>query len=331
MKINYFNKINNKVYIAFVVFFILGILPIFVGKTAFIMHIMIYSLIWASVGTTWDLAFGYAGVPTLGQLGFFAIGAYTSGIITKTFAISPWVGILFGGFIAGIVGLLLGVPCLRLKGAYISLITFAFHLILPTLIHQGKAIGTGGATGLYNIPSLSIGKYIFSSGNKVPWFYVMLGMSIVIFFVIYKIINSSFGLAFTAIRDSEDFAKSLGVNIYKTKLQVFGLSAFLTGIVGAFYAHYVGIISSRILSFDTFLLIWVMMAIGGVARFPGILLGAFIITIGSELLRGFESFRLLILGAIVVIAIVLMPGGIMGLFDTVASKIHRNSNLNLKK
>jgi branched-chain amino acid transport system permease protein len=314
-------KINRQVSILIVIFFIFAILPVFFGNTPFIMHLLVFSLIWACLGTIWDLVFGYAGILTLGQLGFFTIGAYASAMLTTNLMVSPWVGIIFAGVVAGIVGVLLGIPCLRLKGAYVALITFAFHLVLPTLIHRGDIIKTGGTKGIFEIVPLKIGGYVFNQLYKVPWFYVFLGLTILVFFIIYKIINSSFGSAFVAIRDSEDFAKSLGINIYKTKLMVFGLTAALAGVVGAFYAHYVGYIGSKILNFDSFLFIWVIMAIGGVSRFPGVLIGSFIITVINELLRGFETYRLLILGALVIISIIFMPNGVMGGLNAIIDRI----------
>lgn len=314
-------RINRQQKILIIFFLILPILPIFFSNTPYIMHILIFSLIWSSLAVTWDLVFGYAGILTLGHLGFFTIGAYASAMLTTNFPVSPWVGIIFGGVVAGIFGLLLGVPCLRLKGAYVALITFAFHLVLPTLIHRGDIIKTGGTKGIFGIIPLKIGSYTFSQLNKVPWFYVMLGLTIFIFLLIYKIINSPFGSAFVAIRDSEDFAKSLGINIFKTKLQVFGLTSLLAGVTGGFYAHYVGYIGSKILNFDSFLFVWVIMAIGGVGSFPGVLISAIIITILNEMLRGFESYRLLILGALVIISIIFMPNGIMGGINSLLDSI----------
>ena len=321
MKKSIFKKINRQQYILIITFLISAILPIFFGDTPYIMHLLIFSLLWASLGTIWDLVFGYAGILSLGQLGFFTIGAYASAMLTTNLGVSPWLGIIFSGIVAGIIGILLGLPCLRLKGAYIALITFAFHLVLPTLINRGEIIGTRGTKGIFEIPSLQIGNYTFNQLDKVPWFYVILGMTILIFFIVYKIINSTFGTAFIAIRDSEDFAKTLGINIYKTKLLVFGLTSALAGIVGGIYAHYIGYIGSKILNFDTFLFIWVIMAIGGVGRFPGVLIGAFIITITNELLRGFESFRLLILGALVILSIIFIPMGVIGGINSAIDQI----------
>lgn len=281
------------------------------------------SLIWGVVAAAWDFMMGFAGIFTFGQIAFFVIGAYGTGMLTVNLGLPPGAGIILGGIIAGLAGILIGLPCLRLKDDYIALITFALHMILVPLIKLGRPIGTGGATGLLGIPPLNLGGYTFSALERVPWYYAALGISLVLLFVIYKVINSSFGLAFIALRDDESCAKSLGVDQYKYKLIVFGISAFLTGIMGAFYAHYTGILSTRILGLDTFLLVMVMLVVGGMGRFPGAVVGAFIITFAAEFLRPLETYRYVIFGGAVVLSVLFIPQGIMGILDPVRCYISR--------
>ena len=280
------------------------------------MNILIMCLIWGVVAASWDLIMGFAGIFTFGQVAFYVIGAYGSAILTRTFEISPWLGIPAGGLITGIIGVLVGLPCLRLKGSYIALVTFAVHMILEPFLKSdvGRAIGTGGPQGILSIAPLKLFGYTYSSLEPVPWFYTAFFISLIALFIIYKIIHSRWGLAFVAVRDSEVFAKSIGINDFKYKLLVFGISSFLTGMIGAFYAHYVGMLSTRILGLDLFLILMVMLVLGGMGRFPGAVIGAFITVFFSELLRPLETYRLLIFGAMVVFLVVLMPQGITGLF-----------------
>jgi branched-chain amino acid transport system permease protein len=208
-----------------------------------------------------------------------------------------------------------GLPCLRLKGAYVALVTFAVHMILEPFLksNAGRSIGTGGTQGILSIPTLKLGGYTFSTLEPVPWFYTAMVITFISLFIIYKVIHSSWGLAFIAVRDSENFAKSLGVNDFKYKLMVFGISAFLTGMIGAFYGHYVRMLSTRILGLDLFLILMVMLVVGGMGRFPGAVIGAFIATFLSELLRPLETYRMLIFGALVILLVIFMPRGISGL------------------
>jgi branched-chain amino acid transport system permease protein len=302
-----------------VMLFVLLLLPAYFHGDQYIMHTLIMCLIYSVVAVGWDFMLGYAGIFTFGQFAFFAFGAYASGMLTLYLGIPIPLGIIVGGLIAAGVGILIGLPCLRLKGAYIALVTFALHLILVPLINSdlGRAIGTGSTRGLLNIPALAVGSYSLSVADKIPWYYTLLGVAFLSFFVIYRITHSSIGLAFVSLRDSESLAKSAGVDEYKYKLMVFGISAFLTGMIGAFYAHYTGIVSTRILGLDIFLMVMVMLVIGGMGKFPGAAIGAFIITFLSEYLRPMEEYRLFIFGAIVVALIVLVPEGLMGaLFPT---------------
>lgn len=308
-------KMRKELIVLLTISFLLGIAPLFFHGNLYIMNILTICMIWAIVAASWDLIMGFAGIFSFGQVAFFVTGAYGSVISTITFGISPGLGILAGGIIASGIGVLVCVPCLRLKGAYIALATFAIHMILEPLIKSklGVAIGTGGAQGLLGIPALEIGGYVFSSMEPVPSFYAALVIFLVSLLIMYKIIFSVWGLAFVALRDSEGFAKSLGVNDFKYKLLVFGVSAFLTGCAGAFYAHYVQVLSTRILSFDLFLTLMVMLVLGGIGRFPGAVIGALIATFFSEILRPLETYRGLVFGGTVVLLVIFMPQGIMGI------------------
>jgi branched-chain amino acid transport system permease protein len=308
-------KMRKEFIILLIISFFLGIAPIFFHGNLYIMNILTICLIWAVVAASWDLIMGFAGIFSFGQVAFFVSGAYGSVILALNFGISPWFGILAGGAIASVIGILVCIPCLRLKGAYIALATFAIHMVLEPLIKSkiGIALGTGGALGLLGIPSLKIGGYVFSNMEPVPSFYAAMGIFLVSLLIIYKVIFSGWGLAFIALRDSEVFAKSLGVNDYKYKLLVFGVSAFLTGSVGAFYAHYVQVLSPRMLSFDLFLTLMVMLVLGGIGRFPGAVIGALIATFFSEILRPLETYRGLVFGGTVVLLVIFMPQGIMGI------------------
>lgn len=287
------------------------------------MHLLTTSLVWGVVVIAWDLMLGTAGVFHFGPIVFFAFGAYGAGMLAKLPGIGPWVGILLGGIIAAVVGLLVGLPSLRLKGAYVALITFVLHMALVPAIKLAEPFGTGGPNYLRNIPPLTLAGYTFTGVDKLPWYYLILGVSFLLCFLTYKVIHSKLGLAFIALRDAEPFAISLGIDAQKATLQLFTISAFATGIIGGFYVQYVRFISVRILGLDLFLLIMVMLVVGGLGRFPGPLIGAFIISYISYLLRPLEQYRLLILGAIIVVAIVFAPSGLMEILESVSPSISR--------
>lgn len=304
---------------------IISILPAFYHDSTYIMHILIMSLIWSGVVVGWDLMMGYAGIFTFGQVGIFVVGAYAAGMLAKLSAIDPWLGVLLGGLSAAAVGLIIGIPCLRLRGVYVALVTFAFHLVLVPLIKLGGPVGTGGAMCLMGVPPLTIGGYTFTVVDKIPWFYLLLVVCAFLYFVNHRVIHSRFGLSFTALRDAEPLAKSLGVDDYKTSLLVFAFSSFLTGILGGFYIQYVSVISTKILAMDTFLIIMVMLVIGGLGRFPGVVIGAFAVTFLNYYLRPLEHYRLLTFGLIVLLSVIFMPNGLMGIWESVSPAIRSKS------
>ena len=292
----------------------IALYPLLHGNS-YIMHIFILFFLWAIVASNWNLLMGYAGITSLGNIGFLAVGAYTSGILSKTFGWSPWLTILLGGLASMVmVTLFIGLPALRLSGIYIALLSLMFADTLPTILTQTRSI-TGGAMGLHDIPPL------FAGMERIHAYYINFALFLLMLTIIYKTIHSSTGLAFVALRDSKDFARSLGVSEYREKIKVFALVSFLTGITGGFYVHYLGDISPTTLGIEPFLLTIAMMELGGVGRFPGAVLGAIIIEFGNELLRTAGTLRLALLGALICAIILFFPGGLMQIIDWIDGRI----------
>ncbi len=296
---------------------VMALMPLFVGDIRFVMHILIMCLIWAVVASCWDVIMGFAGIFSFGQVAFFVIGAYASAIFSVDYGIPAVLAILMAGLFTAAMGVLVGLPCLKLAGPYVALVTFGVHMILMPLLRGdiGKAIGSGGSVGILTIPPINIFGYTFSSANLVPTFYLTLIMTIICSVVIVAVIKSYWGTAFLALKDSEDFAVSLGVSAFKYKLMVFALTSFLTGICGAFYGHYIGMISTRMLELDLFCTLMVMLVVGGIGQYPGAVLGAIITVTVNEMLAPLGSYRAVTMGALVVILVLALPNGVMGLWS----------------
>ncbi len=305
-----------------VIWSIVAVLPLFFGSTNFIMHILIMCLIWSVVASCWDLIMGFAGIFSFGQVAFFVIGSYASAIISAQFGIPPVFAVFIAGLVAGLLGVLVGIPCLKLKGAYIALVTFAVHMILEPVLKGdiGRTIGTGGSRGILTIEPMSIFGFTFSSSAPVPYFYLILFVAILCSAITWWVIRSRWGTAFLALKDAEEFATCLGVSAFKYKLMVFALTSFLTGMIGGFYAHYVGMLSTRMLGIDLFVTLMVILVIGGVGKFPGAIIGAFITITTNELLSPLGPYRPIILGAMVVVLVLLLPDGIIGLIQKIGMK-----------
>lgn len=307
----------------FVFFGVLAVVPLLTSNS-YILHIFTLAMIYLVAVAAWDLIMGYGGVFSFGQVAFFVFGAYGAGIMTTQLHLSPWLAIVLGGCVAAAAGFAIGLPTLRVVGEYVALITYALHLLMPTLIVQGEFLGTGGTWGLWGLPTLGIGGYSFNLLDKTPWFYVALVIAALCIFGIYFfILRSSFGLALTALRDSEQFAGSLGINRNKTTLWLFSASAFITGVAGGYYVFYTAAVSQRLLGLDFFLILMVMLTVGGMARYPGVIIGTFAFAIASEYLRVAAEWRMVIVGTIIIVAILTMPGGLVQLPETVTRIVRR--------
>ncbi len=296
---------------------ILAVLPFFVGDVPYIMNILIMCLIWAVVASSWDVIMGFAGIFSFGQVAFFVMGAYCSAILAIHHNIPPVFSIVIAGFFTAGMGVLVGLPCLRLAGPYIALVTFGVHMALQPLLKGqiGIALGSGGAAGLLTIPPINIFGYTFSTGNMVPTFYLILLISLACVLTIMVMIKSHWGLAFLALKDSEQFAVSLGISAFKYKLMVFALTSFLTGIIGGVYGHFYGVLSVRMLDLDLFSILMIMILVGGLGHFPGALIGSFLVVVASELMAPLGVYRAVTMGALVVILVLALPDGVMGIFS----------------
>lgn len=308
-------KAKSMIKILAVTYGLIGILPIFVSDSSIMMRILTMILIWSVVASCWDLIMGYAGIFSFGQVAFYVIGAYSSAILSVSLNVPPILAIFMAGAITAIIGVLIGLPCLKLAGPYIALVTFAFQLALEPFLKGplGKAIGSGGSRGIISVPPIEIFGMSFSSSELVPFFYLAFVMTIICSAIIVVILKSHWGTAFLALKDSEDFAASLGVSAFKYKLLVFGITSFITGLFGGLYVHYVGILSTRMLSMEVFTVLLIMIVVGGIGQYPGVVLGAVITVTANELLRPMGIYRLLIMGGMVVLIVLLLPDGVTGL------------------
>jgi len=308
-------KAKSMIKILAVTYGLIGILPVFVSDSSIMMRILTMILIWSVVASCWDLIMGYAGIFSFGQVAFYVIGAYSSAILSVSLNVPPIAAIFMAGIITAMIGVLVGLPCLKLAGPYIALVTFAFQLALEPFLKGplGKAIGSGGSRGIIKVPPIHFLGMDFSSSELVPFFYLALFLTLVCSGIIVVILKSHWGTAFLALKDSEDFAASLGVSAFKYKLLVFGITSFITGLFGGLYVHYVGILSTRMLSMEVFTVLLIMIVVGGIGQYPGVVLGAVVTVTANELLRPMGIYRLLIMGGLVVVIVLMLPDGVTGL------------------
>ncbi len=281
----------------------------YMGADRFMLHVGSLFFIWAVVASYWNLLNAIAGIISLGNMGFMALGAYTSAVVAKEAGLSPWITMWIGAVVSmALVTVFLGLPVLRLRGIYIALLTLAFADALPSVISILRD-WTGGGIGLLGIPTL------LPDLEKWQAYYFAFAFFLIAHAALYRIIRGKTGLAFVALRDSEHFAVALGVDRFQEGLKVFAISAFVTGFAGGLFAHLLGQISPGMLGIEQFLMVVAMWLLGGAGTFLGPILGAALITFGNEYLRVVGTLRLGLLGGLIVATMLFFPGGIVQLVE----------------
>ncbi len=260
-----------------------------------------------------NLLLGYAGQISLGHAAFFGLGAYTSGILTATCGVNPWLALLAGLVVSGSAAFLIGVPALKLRGYYLAMATLGFGIIVSIILNQAQAL-TGGPSGLSGIPPLTLAGLPLNTARRLyPLIWLAVG---VILALSANLVDSRAGRALRALHDSEAAAASLGVNTARLKLKIFILSALYASLAGSLYAHSLNFIAPASFGFMFSIKLVAMVVLGGMASIWGSLLGAGVLTVLPEVLAVFHDFEVVIFGAILMVVMIFLPRGLVrGLLD----------------
>jgi branched-chain amino acid transport system permease protein len=289
------------------VFLIIAIFPWLVGGNEYYISILIFLGINGIITMGLSLLMGYTGQISLGHAGFFGLGAYSSGILTTQYSIHPLAAFLAGIFLSAIIAFLVGKPTLRLKGHYMAVATLGFGEILFIVFNELSPL-TGGPSGLSGIPTLTFMGYSLEGAR---YLYIVWGFVILLLLFSLNVINSRVGRALRAVHGSEIAANAMGVDASRYKVQVFVLSAVYASIAGSLYAHFVTFISPSSFSLMFSILLLMMVVVGGAETIWGALLGAMVLTLLPEYLRGLEDFEVLAYGGILMVVLLFMPQGIL--------------------
>jgi branched-chain amino acid transport system permease protein len=286
--------------IVFLFCLLLLLLPVFT-QDPYLLRILILTSIFAILAASWDLLSGFTGQMNFGHALFFGVGAYTAALLNLHAHLPPWASIPLGGLGAVLAGLIIGIPCLRLRGTYLALTTLAFPIILMGIIFAFPSI-TGGELGISGLERLA--------RSRVTNYYITVVLMLVLCTIMWKITDSNTGIIFHAIREDELAVRSSGINTTRYKLLAFCLSGFFAGIAGGLYAHFMRIAGPSTLEVSMSFQVVIWAVFGGIVTIYGPIGAVFILYPLLEFFRFWPEYRTLMFAIVILLILLYMPDGI---------------------
>ncbi|RFU66032.1 branched-chain amino acid ABC transporter permease [Peribacillus glennii] len=303
---------NKRLTIGLLVVFML-IYPFLVGNSNYFMTLFVITCIYAITSMSLNLLIGYGGQISVGHAGFLTVGGYSVAILSSTVGLPFFLALPLAGIMTGSIGLLIGLPAVRLKGHFLAVATLGFGLSIPQIVLNWDGL-TGGYSGLAVTKPLMF-------GSDFSLFYVFVVITVIITWLIQNIVKSSLGRAFIAIRDSEVAAQAIGINISFYKTTMFVISSFFTGIAGGIYGYWVGFVSPNDFIITNSFLVLAMIVVGGLASIPGSIIGAVLFSVIPHFTDSYIGITNIVIGIAVVLIILFKPDGIVSLFKMNKQKL----------
>jgi branched-chain amino acid transport system permease protein len=302
-------KILKRQYIILAMLFFAIFFPL-LTQNEYLVHVMTLSFIWMIGVYGLNLLAGYTGYLSLAHAGFFAIGAYSLGLLTVKAQMNFWAAFVLALVITSVIGFLVGLIALRTKEHFFAIYTLCVGYIIYLVIDKWDSL-TEGVRGLIGIPAPgNIGPISFQT--PLSQYYLVLSILLLSVLVMYRIIHSLTGRTYIAIRNSEELAQTIGISTIKNKLAAFVLSTFFAGLSGALYASFIRFIGPDIghtvITFDllTYLLV------GGIGTLSGPIVGTVLVVWISQQLQFLQDYRMLIFGPVLTLLVIFYPRGIVG-------------------
>ena len=285
----------------------LAVVPFFLGNYGW--YILSVTMVYALVALSLNILIGMAGQISIGHAGFWALGAYASAIAMTKFGVPFIVAIFIGGAVAGVFGAMVALPALRVTGHYLAIATLAFAILVQQVLFEWESV-TGGRQGLA-VPRPSLLGVELTS--DFSYYYFLLALFVAAAYLTRNLRFSFTGRSMMALRMSAVAAQCAGISRARHIILAFALSAFLTGVSGALYGSLIGRLSTETFSLSASLSFLTMAVIGGLGSEVGALLGAAFLAGAPEVLRQFKDAEMVIYGAILVLCMLFLPGGLAGL------------------
>ncbi|MGB3146988.1 MAG: branched-chain amino acid ABC transporter permease [Paracoccaceae bacterium] len=315
------SKAKRDVLICFALAAALVLLPLLVGTRYIITQVTLF-FIWGVVVTQWNLVLGVAGIFSLAQMALFATGAYGTAMLGYYFGWPMPVAMVAAALVTVAVSMAIGLACLRLRGPYVALLTLAIAQVIYLMVVNDTACFTnppsgclplfGGVRGFSRFGDLGF-RDLLGSKWFIGQYYVGLALLLLAMLFSILLINGPLGLAFKALRDNPGYAMSRGVGRLKYQLWVFALSAFFTGLAGAFYAVQFGVVGPIVFSLSMLLFLLAMIVVGGMGTTWGPLLGALLLMLADEGMREVGDWRDIGLGVVLAVFVIALPKGFSGM------------------
>ncbi len=306
------NRLYRPIVISGLIF--IGLIFPLVSSNEYHLHILTSAFIWTIAVYGLNLLAGFTGYLSLAQAGFFAIGAYSIGLLTTKAGLSYWLSFLLSPLITMAIGLIIGLFALRTREHFFAIYTLCIGYIIYLIIDNWDSL-TGGVRGLIGIPPIqNIGPISFDTPQSR--YYFVFAILLLVILLVYFIVHSLVGKSFLAIRNSEDLALSIGISTTKNKLLSFVLSTFFAGLAGTLYASFIQFIGPDISNLNVTFDLLVYMIVGGIGTLSGPLIGTLLIIFLSQNLQFLQDYRMLIFGPLLTLIIIFSPRGIAGLFIT---------------
>lgn len=294
------------------VILLVAALPHLVGQ--FLSQVLFMVGLYIIMGLGLNIVVGFAGLLDLGYVAFFAFGAYTMGLLTTTTDLRMvggfnfWLALPISVLVAVFFGILLGFPVLRMRGDYLAITTLGFGEIIRILaLSDWLKPYIGGAQGVLRIPPPEIGGFVFDTPQRM--YYIVLVGAIVVAFIAVRLRDSRLGRQWMAMREDEDVAEAMGINLVSTKLLAFAIGAGFSGLSGAIFAVRVGNMFPNSFGLLISINVLALIIVGGLGSIPGVLVGALILVGMPELLREFAEYRLLMYGILLIVMMLVRPEG----------------------
>lgn len=306
---------NSRMRIVFIPLFLaIGILLPLGITDPYILHILITIYMWSVLSLGIRLVL-LGGPLNLAQASFMGMGAYTSGLLALRLGWSFWLCMPAAGTVAALLALAIGYPTLRIKGAYFVIVTFGITEVFRHIWMMWDSL-FGGPQGLLGIPRpdpIHIAGWTIAFTSKLPFYYIALVLLLLATFVMHRLDLSRMGLTLSAIRQTDLLAECVGVNIMAYKVRAFVISSFFAGIVGSFWAHYFTYCSPDDFTFLASFQMLVYAVMGGMGSALGPVLGCIVMLGLDELLRSFQQYMPIVLGGILILCLLYLPGGFISI------------------